>query len=73
MKGKLNFFIPFGIAIVSIPTVEQWSNLPIGNLVFWWIIDFFSYSFYCYQYVAPSTILAFLGFSVLLGLTQCRL
>ena len=46
MKGKLNFFIPFGIAIVSIPTVEQWSNLPIGNLVFWWIIYFFLLYFF---------------------------
>lgn len=32
-------FLPFAILLISISTVTQWCDLPIGNTATWWMLD----------------------------------
>ncbi len=32
-------FLPFAMLLISVDTVTQWCDLPIGNTTVWWILD----------------------------------
>lgn len=36
-----NKFLPFAMLLISVATVTQWCDIPIGNTTVWWVLDAF--------------------------------
>lgn len=32
-------FLPFAMLLISVATITQWCELPIGNTTVWWVLD----------------------------------
>lgn len=71
---KLNKHLSFCILLITISSVNQWTSLPIGNTVFWWIINIYIlFSFYRsrdifydrYNDVNIKILLLYLGWNVI--------